>query len=79
MIKEKVTDYIFHTTFDSSITDITDKIFTANPNWQILYNLKSDAITSEDKRDVATWVPHTWANNDGETREDAIKCTYQTQ
>jgi len=26
MIKEKVTDYVFHTTFDSSITDITDKV-----------------------------------------------------
>ena len=25
MVREKITDYIFHTTFDSSITDITDK------------------------------------------------------
>ena len=33
MIKEKITDYIFHTTFDSSITDITDKIFYADVNW----------------------------------------------
>ena len=34
MFREKITDYIFHTTFDSSITDITDKIFTADVNWE---------------------------------------------
>jgi predicted 2-oxoglutarate/Fe(II)-dependent dioxygenase YbiX len=34
MINDKVSDYIFHTTFDSSITDITDQIFGEDINWQ---------------------------------------------
>ena len=34
MIRKKITDYIFHTTFDSSITDITDKIFSTDINWE---------------------------------------------
>ena len=34
MIKDKISDYIFHTTFDSSVTNITDKIFGIDINWQ---------------------------------------------
>ena len=55
MIKEKITDYVFHTTFDSSITDITDKIFTANVNWINHSWANSYGITTGSDNIKVTW------------------------
>ena len=55
MVREKITDYIFHTTFDSSITDITDKIFNANVNWTNHTWANSYGVTTGSDNIKVTW------------------------